>query len=365
MGRSAIEISSMKQSLICIFIFLAFTVPASCQNIGPTPVSQLVQRAESGDAQAQFELGRAYEDGTGVAQDDEQAVQWFRKSADQGNARAQNALGVMYALGRGVQRDKEEAVRWYKKAAKQGLAEGIYNVAISYYNGEGVEGNIDLAGSWMMAAQRKGDAQAADALKHISEQLNNRMDRSKFELAGLYEKGDELAQDFPAALSLYMEFARQDHRASIFASPAQYKLCQLYAVGQGVPQDYGQAKVWCKKSEMSFAYIVLGRMAEKGLGQKMNPQEALDFYHSAAVLGVPDGYMDTGRLETESGSHDGEKKAYFWYLIATKYKIPGSDTRLAEAATHLNEKEIAAQQKAFTAWLKLPRSQQQEELKHF
>jgi TPR repeat protein len=328
----------------------AQTRPAALSSV---PVTNLQQRAEAGDAQAQFELGRAYEDGKGVPQDDARSIEWFRKSADQGNAQAENSLGVMYALGRGVPRDKEEAVRWYKKAAKQGLAEGIYNVAISYYNGEGVEGNLDLAGSWMMAAQRKGDAQAADALKHISEQLNNRMDRSKFELAGLYEKGDELAQDFPAALSLYMEFAHQDHKASIFASPAQYKLCQLYAVGRGVPQDYGQARDWCKKSEMSFAYIALGRMAEKGLGQEKSSHDALDFYRNAAVLGVPDGYMDTARLETESGSHEGEKKAYFWYLIATKYKVPGADGRLAEAAGRLNQKEIGQEQKQAADWLKM------------
>ena len=354
----------MRTTLVCISLLLLAAIPAFCQNAGTVAVSQLVQRAESGDAQAQFELGRAYEDGKGVAQDDEQAVQWFRKSADQGNPQAQNALGVMYALGRGVQRDKEEAVRWYKKAAKQGLAKGIYNVAISYYNGEGIEENIALACTWMMVAQRRGDTQAAEAMKHISEQLNNRIDRSKFDLAGLYEKGDEVPQDLPAAVALYLETARLDHRQSIFASAAQYKLCQLYAAGKGVQQDYAEARAWCKKSELPFAYIVLGRMAEKGLGQQKSPHDAMDFYRDAAALGVPDGYMDTARLETESGSHEGEKKAYFWYLIATKYKIPGSDIRLTEAATHLNEKEKAEQQKQVADWLKVGLAARARDLKN-
>ncbi|MGZ4842431.1 MAG: SEL1-like repeat protein [Candidatus Angelobacter sp.] len=339
--------------LVCISLFLLFALLAVCQNASPASISELVQHAESGDAQAQFELGRAYEDGKGVAQDDTRAAELFRKSADQGNAQAQNSLGVMYALGRGIPRDREEAVRWYKKSAKQGLAEGIYHVAISYYNGEGVEENIALACTWMMVAQRRGDAQAAEAMKHIGEQLNNRIDRSKFDLAVLYEKGDEVPQDLPAAVALYLETARLDHRQSIFASSAQYKLCQLYAAGKGVPQDYAQAKTWCKKSELPFAYIVLGRMAEKGLGQDKNPHEALEFYRNAAMLGVPDGYLETGRLEMESGSHDGEKNAYFWYLIATKYKIPGADARLTEAATRLNEKEKAAQQVQVAAWLKV------------
>jgi TPR repeat protein len=222
----------MRATHVLISVLLLSAMSAVCQSTGTPPISELAQHAESGDAQAQFELGRAYEDGKGVAQDDEQAVQLFRKSADQGNAQAQNALGVMYALGRGVQRDKEEAVRWYKKAAKQGLAEGIYNVAISYYNGEGVEENIALACTWMMVAQRRGDAQAAEAMKHISEQLNNRIDRSKFDLAVLYEKGEDVPQDLPAAVAIYLETARLDHRQSIFASAAQYKLCQLYAAGK-------------------------------------------------------------------------------------------------------------------------------------
>lgn len=336
-------------------------MPAVCQTT--VPISEVAQHAESGDAQAQFELGRAYEDGKNVAQDDEQAVQWFRKSAEQGNAQAQNSLGVMYALGRGVQRDKEEAVRWYKKAAKQGLAEGIYNVAISYYNGEGIEENTALSYTWMMLAQKRGDAQAAEAMKHIGEQLNNRTDRSKFDLAVLYEKGEEVPQDLPAAVALFREAANLDHRQSIFAGPAQYKLCQLYAAGKGVPQDYTLAREWCKKSEVGSAYLALGRMAERGLGGDKDLREALDQYRKAAILGVPDGYVETARLHLASGSHDGEKKAYFWYAIAAKYKFSGAAERLSEAASRLNEKEVAEQQKQVDDWLKMSLLKRTSELK--
>jgi TPR repeat protein len=336
----------MKVSRFLICAFWVIAVPAACQSADTAPLSELVRQAESGQTQAQFELGRAYEDGKGVEQNDAHAVEWFRKSADQGNAQAQNSLGVMYALGRGVQRDREEAVRWYKKSAKQGLAEGIYNVAISYYNGEGVDENIGLAYSWMMLAQRRGDTQAAEAMKRIGEQLNNRVDRSKFDLAGLYEKGEEVPQDLPAAVALYLEAANLDRRQSIFAAQAQYKLCQLYVAGKGVPQDYAQAKEWCKKSGVGFAYVVLGRMAERGLGGDKNPGEALDQYRKAAILGAPDGYVETARLHLASGSHDGQKQAYFWYAIAAKYKFfSGAADKLSEAASHLNEKEIAEQQR--------------------
>ena len=81
------------------------------------------QAAEQGDAEAQFNLGKMYDKGQGVRQDDVQAVQWYRRAAEQGYAKAQYNLGVMYANGEGVRQDYTQAVQWYRKAAEQGLAE--------------------------------------------------------------------------------------------------------------------------------------------------------------------------------------------------------------------------------------------------
>ena len=65
---------------------------------GPT----LQERAEQGDAQAQYELGKLRWDGTeDLAKDRVEAVRWYRKAAEQGLAEAQKALkelGVEYPL---------------------------------------------------------------------------------------------------------------------------------------------------------------------------------------------------------------------------------------------------------------------------
>jgi uncharacterized protein len=342
-------------------VFLLASLPAAAQGSKSLSSVSLAQPAEAGDAQAQFELGRAYEDGKGVPQDDARAVEWFRKSAEQGNAQAQNSLGVMYALGRGIPRDREESVRWYKKAARQGLTEAIYNVATSYYNGEGIDENMSLAYAWMMAAQKRGDTQATEALQHMREGLSNQLDLGKFELAQLYRKGDEIPADLPAAVALYLETA--EHKPSLwFTTQAQYELCLLYVDGTGV-QDYTQGKSWCKKAATPFANMVLGRMAEKGLGGDRNPKEALDYYRKAAVRNIAEGYMDAGRLQMESGSADGQKKAHSWYAIAAKYKVPGAAEKLQDAAAHLNEKEIADQQKQVNDWLKMPPAKRESEMK--
>jgi len=41
----------------------------------------------------------------------EEAVKWFRKSAEQGLAEAQHSLGEMYDYGKGVTQDDAEAVK--------------------------------------------------------------------------------------------------------------------------------------------------------------------------------------------------------------------------------------------------------------
>ena len=54
------------------------------------------ERAERGDAGAQYNLGVRYDKGQGVPQDSKEAVKWYRLSAEQGNVDAQFNLGFMY-----------------------------------------------------------------------------------------------------------------------------------------------------------------------------------------------------------------------------------------------------------------------------
>jgi TPR repeat protein len=57
------------------------------------PKGVLSQKAETGDKQAQFELGIAYELGRGVTKSHEEAAKWWHKAAHQGLAQAQTWLG--------------------------------------------------------------------------------------------------------------------------------------------------------------------------------------------------------------------------------------------------------------------------------
>lgn len=74
---------------------------------------------ENGSA-AQCNLADKYEHGLGVAQDDQQALDWYRKSAALNNHVAQYSLGMMYMRGRGVPKDMAQARAWLIQSAEQG-----------------------------------------------------------------------------------------------------------------------------------------------------------------------------------------------------------------------------------------------------
>lgn len=82
------------------------------------------QKAEAGDAIAQYDLARAYIAGTGVAKDPKQGLAWLRKSAGQGYFGAEYALAFMYQSGyqngtESVPKNQHEAANWFRKAARQ------------------------------------------------------------------------------------------------------------------------------------------------------------------------------------------------------------------------------------------------------
>jgi len=87
--------------------------------------------AELGNAKAQCQIGLMYASGDGLAQDNAEAVKWFRQAAEQGLPEAQSVLGLIYAAGKGVPQDEVEALVWFNLAARAGDPEAIKNREIA------------------------------------------------------------------------------------------------------------------------------------------------------------------------------------------------------------------------------------------
>lgn len=92
--------------------------------------------------------------------------------AQTGKAEAQHNLGMRAAYGMGMERDEDEAMRWYRKAAAQGSAEAKFNLGSMYDNGQGVARDLVQAYAWFTLSQRAGSAPAAEYMRRSARSLD-------------------------------------------------------------------------------------------------------------------------------------------------------------------------------------------------
>ena len=150
--------------------------------------------AEQGYSDAQNNLGKMYEQGHGVDQDDEMAVYWFERAAEQGNVESRTRLGMMYRQGRGVNQDDEMAVYWFERAAEQGYVEAQNHLGILYAIGAGtLQQNYEMAVHWFRKAAEQGHVQA------------------QFALGVMYTKGTGVPQSYEMAVHWFRKAAEQGY----------------------------------------------------------------------------------------------------------------------------------------------------------
>ncbi len=136
----------------------------------PSIVDQpLLDKANSGDAAAQIEIGDRYA-GAGdavlqnspklSASDYKIASEWYRKAAEHGSIAAQLHLAQLYRDGKGLVRDMAQAAEWYRRAADEGDATAQGTLGLLYSLGQGVPQSYVEAYYWLdLAAEVKGPKQ--------------------------------------------------------------------------------------------------------------------------------------------------------------------------------------------------------------
>jgi TPR repeat protein len=85
----------------------------------------LMKEAESGNAEAQYELSICYRNGwSGFVKDKAEELKWLKLSAENGNAQAQCRYGELFVYGNGyeygIENDAEEFLKWMHKSANSG-----------------------------------------------------------------------------------------------------------------------------------------------------------------------------------------------------------------------------------------------------
>jgi hypothetical protein len=147
---------------LAVLISLAVSAAA-----GDSTTGSLQKQAEAGDAAAQFQLGRLYFRGEGVAKDEKAALAWIEKSAAQGNTDAITSMGYFYSKGAGVPKDEKKAVEWFRRGAEAGSATCKLNLGLLLRQGETIQLSNDESLRLMHEAAMSGSAEANSYLGRL------------------------------------------------------------------------------------------------------------------------------------------------------------------------------------------------------
>lgn len=111
------------------------------------PELLLQDKAERGDADAQYSLGIKYFSGDGVPQNFDTAEKWFRKARGNGKLGASSYLARLYVGGNSA--DQKVAFKLFEEAANAGDTGSQFQLGHMYWHGKGAPQSDVEAYFWM------------------------------------------------------------------------------------------------------------------------------------------------------------------------------------------------------------------------
>jgi len=109
-------------------------------------IRRLHQRAENGNAEAQYQLGMRYYHGIMVAQDYATAVYWLRQSdINRPYSDAAYQLGICFEEGHGLIRNMETAFRIYRRLVQHNYSLACIRLSHCYLQGIGTPMDKEMA----------------------------------------------------------------------------------------------------------------------------------------------------------------------------------------------------------------------------
>ncbi len=223
-------------------------------------IAELQQKAQTGDAQAQFDLALCYANSENEEINKELYLNWLTKSAEQGHANAKLELCIYFStaifrksrrkssllssyiwqLSTSLMHDNYDyyellydkfddenisdlAFNWFTKAAEQNSTEAQFFLACCYYDGIGTYLNQELAFEWFKSSAEQNCVVA------------------QFILARCYSEGHGVEQNDQLAFEWFKKSAEQNF------SEAQSDLAFCFLEGKGIEQNTAIALEWFTK----------------------------------------------------------------------------------------------------------------------
>lgn len=146
------------QYLLLFTIYVWLGMPLHAQFAFPPAAQDWREKAEQGDAYAQWKMGEALFSSYHY----NEAEEWFSKAANQGVIDAQWRVGTMYLSGvdkflpgsKPIPKKPETGIRWLSLAANRGHRQAQKDLGSCYANGKGVAKDLVEAYKWYKVSSR-------------------------------------------------------------------------------------------------------------------------------------------------------------------------------------------------------------------
>ncbi len=221
-------------------------------------LKEILNKAKSGDVEAQFQMANYYAEGIGVVEDASEAMRWMREAATGDHTEAQYRMGAFYSYS------IEEAIQWFTKAGQNGHLEAQRRLG-AHYAGSGK--NKAEAFKWFLLAAQQDDIE------------------SSYEVGNMYFYGMGAAKNLTEAFKYYQFAAEADY------IPALVAVGECYLDGAGVKSNTTkafQAFTKAAASNNSSALYNLGYCYHTGQGTRMNTIRANAMYQLAVHFAAED-----------------------------------------------------------------------------
>lgn len=225
-------------------------------------------RADSGDLESIYRMGRIYLIGDGIPKDEKKAVEYFQKSAERGHAKAYKELAECYLKGEGVLVDKDKALELASKSLEMGCSEAKNTLGDIYYE----QAKDSRDGKGVIKDERK-----AINLFWKSTEYNNT--KAFNALARCYLSGTGVPEDGKKGLELAMKSYEMGNKDACAIIGTYYRM------GKFLPEDNVNGHKWDiigAQAGNVLCQIRVGIDFHRGYGVAVNKSEACRWYKKVA-----------------------------------------------------------------------------------
>ena len=357
-------------------------------------LAQLLPLAESGVPLAQYRVGLMYDDGRGVTEDADAAIDWLGRALASGQGftgvtDAETRLGTLYFDKAAEQSEPADQIDWLERSAGLGHAPAQAVLGGYFLQGVAVDRNLPRALELMRAAAEQGEITAASNLGFLYQSDDGGVDQDLEEALRWYriaaEGGQARAQTIYASLlqagvgggeNDLAEAAQWYLTASAQGDPiAQARLGSLIAqdvishpdpavqaqyVGQAVQGGDQGALTWLEgraEADDRFALGALAQLYAAGEGVTQDEARAIEYLVEAAEAGHAVSQVELGRrYGAGEGFEQDYVQAHKWVNLAAASGDEGAADARAAYTQLMSPEQIEEAQELARAWTEARRA---------